>query len=70
MVGVGTYNMAGASDCRIRGPRLPVVVMLMLTLRLIEFGDGQVKPTELSLRRFLAILVREAIPLTPDSFNA
>lgn len=27
MVGVGTYNIAGASDCRIIGPSEPVVVI-------------------------------------------
>ena len=27
MVGVGTYNMAGASDWRIIGPKAPVVVI-------------------------------------------
>ena len=30
MVGVGTYNMAGASDCRIIGPNAPVVVIDIL----------------------------------------
>jgi hypothetical protein len=27
MVGVGTYNIAGARDCNIIGPRFPVVVI-------------------------------------------
>lgn len=27
MVGVGTYNIAGAKDCKINGPKLPVVVI-------------------------------------------
>lgn len=32
MVGVGTYNMAGARDCKIIGPKLPVVVILIKPL--------------------------------------
>jgi hypothetical protein len=32
MVGVGVYNMAGASDCKIIGPKFPVVVILIVTL--------------------------------------
>jgi len=30
-VGVGTYSIAGAKDCKIKGPKFPVVVIDITT---------------------------------------